>query len=247
LSASIIAKPLAFIINKSFELGYFPSTFKIAKVIPIHKKGNSDITENYRPISLLNNMSKLFERIMFNRVIKFFNQFNILYENQFGFRPGHSTTDVLFSSLNMLTMENANKNKMLGIFLDLSKAFDTVDHNILLYKLFNCGIRGNVYNWFKSYLSKRQQYTLIGDSASQVMPLSVGVPQGSILGPLLFLIYVNDIQYACTNAYPKLFADDSNLFVKGRDLNELYQAANLACVEISHWFPFYIFSCCMHF
>ena len=136
----------------------------------------------------------------------------------------------------MLTMENGNRNKILGIFLDLSKAFDTVDHNILLYKLQSYGIRGSAYNWFKSYLSGRQQYTIIGDSLSKVMPLSVGIPQGSILGPLLFLVYVNDIQYACNNACPKLFADDSNLFVKGRDLNELYEAANLACSQISHWF-----------
>ena len=136
----------------------------------------------------------------------------------------------------MLTMEKGNKNKILGIFLDLNKAFDTVDHNILLYKLHYYSICGNAYNWFQSYLSKRQQYTIIGDCTSKVMPLSVGVAQGSILEPLLFLVYVNDFQFACHNANPKLFADDSNLFVPGGNLNELYEAANLACSQVSHWF-----------
>ena len=124
----------------------------------------------------------------------------------------------------------------MGIFLDLSKAFDTVDHNILLYKLYNYGIRGTAYDLFKSYLSKRQQYTIIGDSSSKIRSLPVGVPQGSILGPLLFLVYVNDIQHACSNAFPILFADDSNLFVKGSDLSELFEDANLACSQISNWF-----------
>jgi retron-type reverse transcriptase len=110
----------------------------------------------------------------------------------------------------------------MGIFLDLSKAFDTVDHDILLYKLLVCGIRGTAYNWFKSYLSERKQYTVIENNASTVSSLALGVPQGSILGPLLFLIYVNDIKYACTHAYLKLFADDSNVFVKGQNLSDLY-------------------------
>ena len=116
----------------------------------------------------------------------------------------------------MLTTENGNKNKIMGIFLDLSKAFDIIDHDILLYKLHNYGIRGTAYNWLKSYLSDRQQYTIIGDSTSNVMSVSIGVPQGSILGPLLFLIYVNDMQHVCTNTDLKLFADDSNLFVVGK-------------------------------
>src|SRR5579872_4630943 len=124
----------------------------------------------------------------------------------------------------------------MGIFLDLSKVFDTVAHDILLYKLHNYGIRGSAYNLFKSYLSDRQQYTIIGDNTSKVMPLPIGVPQGLILGPLLFLIYVNDIQHACTNAGLKLFADDSNLFVVGRNLIELYDASNLACSQLIYWF-----------
>ena len=125
-------------------------------------------------------------------------------------------------------------NKIMGIFLDLSKAFDTVDHDILLYKLHNYGIRGTANNWLNSYLSNRQQYTVIDDSTSKIMSLSIGVPQGSILGLLLFLIYVNDMQHAFTKADLKLFADDSNLFVTGRNLIELFEAANLACSQANH-------------
>ncbi len=181
-------------------------------------------------------MSKIFEKVMYKRIIDFLNKHNIFYEHQFGFRTGHSTIDALFSSVHMLTVENAIKNKIMGIFLDLSKAFDEVDHDILLFKLSNYGISGTVYDWLKSYLSERQQYTIIGDISSNVKPLSIGVPQGSIPRPLLFRTYVNDIQYACTYASLKLFADDSNLYVKGRNLNDLYQAANLTCSQISRWF-----------
>jgi hypothetical protein len=205
-------------------------------VIPIFKKGNTDRVENYRPISLLSNMSKILEKIMYKRIMDYINKNNILYENQFGFRAGHSTTDALFSCANMLRTEHGNKNKIMGIFLDLSKAFDTVDHGILLFKLQYYGVRGHVYDWFKSYLSNRKQFTVIGSARSSEQPVSIGVPQGSILGPLLFLLYINDIRYACSNACLKLFADDSNMYVKGPNLNDLFYNANQACSEITKWF-----------
>ena len=169
-------------------------------------------------------------------MVDFLNKNRILYENQFGFRKGHSTVDAIFSSLNMIRAEKGNKNYALGIFLDLSKAFDTVDHSILLYKLEKYGIRGTPHRWLESYLIDRQQYTVIDDVVSSTKPITVGVPQGSILGPLLFLIYINDIHNACNDVIFKLFADDSNVFVNESNLKDLYNSANVASFKINNWF-----------
>ena len=133
-------------------------------------------------------------------------------------------------------MEKGNKNHILGIFLDLSKAFDTVDHKILLHKLYHYGFRGSSYNWVESYLSEREQYTLIDDATSSKLPVSIGVPQGSILGPLLFLIYINDIEFASDTAYLNLFADDTNIFIINNNISELYNSANAICNQLNNWF-----------
>ena len=236
LTAHFISQPLAHIINQSFSSGIFPTGFKTAKVVPIFKTGKSDDAQNYRPISILNNLSKIFEKLMSNRMVDFLNKNRILYENQFGFRKGHSTVDAIFSSLNMIRAEKGNKNYALGIFMDLSKAFDTVDHRILLYKLEKYGIRGTPHRWLESYLIDRQQYTIIDDAVSSTKPITVGVPQGSILGPLLFLIYINDIHNACNDVIFKLFADDSNVFVNESNLKDLYNSANDASFKINNWF-----------
>ena len=160
----------------SLKKGIFPDSLKRAKVIPIYKKGKHDCLDNYRPISLLSNIGKVFEKVMYIRTMEYFNKHNFLFDNQFGFRANHSTTDALYSSVNMIKTESHNHNHVMGIFLDLSKAFDTVDHTILLHKLNHYGIRGNSYHWFQSYLSNRTQFTVIDGISSSHLPVSTGVP-----------------------------------------------------------------------
>ena len=168
--------------------------------------------------------------------MEYFNKHNFLFDNQFGFRANHSTTDALYSSVNMIKTESHNHNHVMGIFLDLSKAFDTVDHTILLHKLNHYGIRGNSYLWFQSYLSNRTQFTVIDGISSSHLPVSTGVPQGSILGPLLFLIYINDIQFAHPQTKLTLFADDTNVFVVEPNLQQLFSTANKVCSSLAGWF-----------
>ena len=170
-------------------MGWFPLQFKIAKVIPIFKSGDKASMDNYRPISLLSAFSKILEKIVASRLLIFLNENDILSKWQFGFRGGHSTSHPMVHFINKVTESLNNKKHTIGIFCDLKKAFDTCDPNILLLKLKKYGIQGTELNWFKSYLSDRKQFVNIKNSSSPLLEIKLGVPQGSILGPLLFLLY----------------------------------------------------------
>ncbi len=191
--SDVLKEPVCKLINLSFKLGAFPDELKTAKVVPLHKKNETHITGNYRPISLLNCISKIFEKAMYKRLYKFLIKFGLLYKYQYGFREGHSTILALINILDDIHSEIDNGNYVLGTYIDLRKAFDTVDHKILAHKLCHYGVRGPALSWFKSYLTMRYQYTEVNGIKSQLKPISCGVPQGSILGPLLFLLYINDI------------------------------------------------------
>jgi hypothetical protein len=221
--------------NSSLLEGKFPDFMKIASVVPIFKAGDVCNINNYRPISILPLLSKLFEKLMKIRVMSFLNQHNILSNHQFGFRSGSSTSDAILEFLSY-SYESLNFNKyLLTVLLDFSRAFDTIDHRILLSKLNHVGIRGSLLRWFSSYLSNRKQYVTIGSHSSQKTSVDVGVPQGSVLGPILFLIYINDMSNCSDVLNFVHFADDTTVFLNGSDLNILNAVVNRELVKTSTW------------
>ena len=215
--SDITATPLMYIFNLSFSSGTVPNLLKIAKVIPAYKKGERNLPGNYRPISLLSIFDKIMEKLMYRRLINFLDKNETLYKYQFGFRKNYSTIQAVLEVVDSIYQHWDDNEIIVGIYLDLQKAFDTVNHSILLQKLHHYGIRGTILEWFTSYLYQRKQFTVLQDNYSELKTVRIGVPQGSVLGPLLFLIYVNDIQYAVPNADVKLFADDTNLFLHNND------------------------------
>ena len=227
-----LLKPLAHIMSLSLKLGHVPKDWKKAKLIPIYKnKGEKDEMTNYRGISILPTFSKLVERIVANRVYKHFSDNGLFYESQFGFRKGMGCESLLLKFLDRVSNAKAEGKHFLGIFIDFQKAFDTLNIKILLQKIRHYKIP---CAWFASYLSGRYQYTQIGTKTSKPKKITCGVPQGSVLGPLLFLIAVNCLPNS-SNFFSLMFADDTTLTFQHKDIDVLFSEANKYLSQFEKW------------
>ena len=226
---------LAKIINKSFQQGVFPEQMKTARVIPIHKEGSKTDVSNYRPISLLTSFSKIYEKLMHYRILKFLESNNSLCETQYGFRPARSCEHALLNAQNTLLDSLSKRQISLLLLIDFSKAFDMVEHSILLKKLEHYGIRGVALKWMESYLSNRKQFVTVNGSNSTTETIRYGVPQGSILGPLLFIIYINDIPEIAPFAKFILYADDANIILSGESIDIIVRDLYVLIENLTIW------------
>ena len=221
--------------NLSFSTGVFPDILKTSSVLPLFKKGSKLSCGNYRPISLLSNISKLLEKLMYSRLYSFLKIYNCLNELQFGFQANHSTTHALLSITEKIRNALDTDHFACGVFIDLRKAFDTVEHKILVKKLEHYGARGIPKHWFTSYLSNRKQFVSINGFKSSLKQISCGVPQGSVLGPLLFLIYINDLSSSVKHSTVYHFADDTNLLCINKSLKSLCKQVNYDLKKLTDW------------
>lgn len=239
-----LLKPLTYLVNCSLESGIFPERLKVAKVIPIHKKNAKNSVDNYRPISLTSVISKIFEYCMLERLDSFIGRYTLIPNEQHGFRKNKSTATATTEFYNYILDELDKKRCPVGVYCDLSKAFDCVSHQQLLDKLWMLGIRGNAHSWFKSYLQNRKQYIEISHTeggstskhCSDTVTVDVGVPQGSVLAPILFSLYVADIAKYLTEYKITMYADDLSILISrgSHELNCL--ACNDLMKKIAQWF-----------
>ena len=233
--ADLISIPLCNIFNNSLSSGLFPDDWKCARVTPLFKQGERTDINNYRPISVISIIAKVFERIVYDQLYSFLANEEIITNQQSGFRSLHSTVTALLEATDSWALDIDRGNVNAVVFLDLKKAFDTVDHGVLLGKLSLYGIQESAYDWFKSYLNNRTQKCVVNGSLSKVCSLGCGVPQGTILGPLLFLIYINDLPNCLSFCQPRMYADDTHITYASAHLHSMQSSLNRDLSNIHKW------------
>lgn len=233
-----LLKPITQLVNMSLTEGKFPDQLKIALITPVHKGGADDCLNNYRPISVLTAISKVLERVVYNRLLSFLETNSILSNSQFGFRRNHSCELPLVLATEFIREALDEGEHVIAVFLDLRKAFDVVSHSVLLRKMECYGIRGVVKQWFTSYLTERKQAVKMDGEISHYKQIVCGVPQGSVLGPLLFLIFINDLKVTADYESCKyfLFADDTTVLVRSPDISSLVHKVNNQLSTMAQWF-----------
>ncbi len=235
LALPLIENSLAMLFNTSIETSLFPDSWKVARVTQIFKSGEKTDKSNYRPISVLPVISRLFEKLVFDQLYQYMTDNDLFSPEQSGFRKLHSTltcllknTDDWYSGLDL--------GRLVGlVFVDLKKAFDTVDHDILCEKLQVYGVQQRELSWFRSYLYNRKQFCRVNGISSDFEDIQVGVPQGSCLGPLLFLLYINDLPQAVPGSNVSIYADDTSLCHQAYDMTQLIEAMNNDLKQLDTW------------